>query len=386
MRKALLCMAIAMLFCVPAPHSFAANTQSEFKKGLNVAGWLANARRQPMFARDFLQIKQAGFDHVRLPVTPEFFGITLEPGSLEKAKLSEVDKGIEMLIAHDLPVMLDIHPGKAFMNKLETSEEAEKEFIRMWVELSKRYKKIPSDKLVFELLNEPQYYHREARYNSLVARTVAAIREIDTDRTLVIGGPNGSSIDGMKKLDVLADPNIIYAFHYYLPYIITHQGVHMGFEGKMVRFFRNLPYPAGKATRSAEYYAPDAPSPDQAQQELDEYKKAHWNFTTIRQHISAASAWAKEKNVRIICGEFGVLRNHIDAQSRYNWIGDTRKALEEFGIGWQYWEYTDLMGIVKMIGATNKDPVDGSLRFNNPSKGSRQFEAPALTALGLSAK
>lgn len=380
-------MAIAMLFGIPFSGSFAAEVQQPaLMKGLNVAGWLANARRQPMYTRDFIQIKKAGFDHVRLPVTPEFFGITLEPDSMKNAKLSEVDKGIELAIAYELPVMLDIHPGKAFMNKLETSDDAEKEFIRMWVEFAKRYRKHPADKLIFELLNEPQYYHREARYNDLVKRTVAAIRAVAPERTLVVGAPNGSSIEGLQKLNVLDDANIIYAFHYYYPYIITHQGVHMGFEGKMVRSFKNLPYPSDKATKNAAYYAPTAPNAAQAQMELDEYRNTHWNFTAIREQIAAADKWAKEKNVRIICGEFGVLRNHIDAESRYRWISDTRKALEEFGIGWQYWEYTDLMGIVKMIGATNTDPVDGSVRFNNPLKGSRQFESPALTALGLSAK
>lgn len=376
-----------MLLPISFSDSYAADSQKAvLMKGLNVAGWLANARRQPIYARDFIQIKKAGFDHIRLPVTPEFFGITLEPDSVKNAKLSEVDKGIALALAYNLPVVLDIHPGKAFMNKLETSDEAEREFIHMWSELAKRYSKYPSEKLIFELLNEPQYYHREERYNALVKRTVDAIRKVYPARTLVVDAPNGSSIEGLQKLDVLHDKNIIYAFHFYYPYIITHQGVHMGFEGTMVRSFRNLPYPSDKAIKSAAFYAPAAPNPAQAQLELDAYKNAHWNYAAIKEQIAMADKWSKEKNVHIICGEFGVLRNHIDADSRYNWIGDTRKALEEFGIGWQYWEYTDLMGIVTMIGATNTDPVDGSVRFNNPLKGSRQFEPLALSALGLSAQ
>lgn len=366
----------------PAP-ALSADPQPTLKKGLNVAGWLANARRQPMFARDFAQIKKAGFDHIRLPVNPEFYDFNLEPYSIDKANFSEVDNAITLATSYDLPVVLDIHAGTKFMQKLENSAAAEQEFIRMWKEFTKRYKHYPTDKLVFELLNEPQYYWKEERYNALVAKVVEGIRATDTKRIIVVGAPNGSTIEGLNKLKIISDPNIIYAFHYYAPYIITHQGVHMMFEDKMLRYFSKLPYPSANATKTASYYAPKAPDPEKAQRELDDYKKERWNSSSIRKQIAQADAWAKKNNVRIICGEFGVLRNHIDSNSRYRWIADTRKALEAYNIGWQYWEYTDLMGIVKMVGATNTDPVDGSVRFNDPAKGSRQFENAAFRALGI---
>jgi hypothetical protein len=41
------------------------------------------------------------------------------------------------------------------------------------------------------------------------------------------------------------------------------------------------------------------------------------------------------------------------------------------------------MGIVKLMGATSTDPVDGSVRLRDPAKGSRQFEPAAYRALGI---
>jgi endoglucanase len=379
----LLVVVFNVLMAFPENNTLAAEPQPTLKKGLNVAGWLANARRQPLFARDFAQIKRVGFDHVRLPINPEFFGFILNQNGLEKANFSEVDNAITLATSFGLAVVLDVHPSGDFMKKIETDATAEREFIRLWTEFAKRYKHYPADKLVFELLNEPQYYHAEARYNLLAKSLVAAIRAVDTKRLIIVGAPNGSTPEGLDKLEIIVDSNIMYAFHIYDPYIITHQGVHMMFEDKMLRYFRNLPYPAALATQDAAYYAPTAPNPAKAQAELEEYKKANWNAAALRQRIAVADKWAKKNNVRIICGEFGVLRNHIDANSRYRWIEDARKGFESFGIGWQHWDYTDLNGIVKLIGKTNTDPIDGSIRLSEPEKGSRRFEPQALKALGL---
>ena len=96
-----------------------------------------------------------------------------------------------------------------------------------------------------------------------------------------------------------------------------------------------------------------------------------------------AKTWADENHIKIICGEFGVLRNHIDPASRYRWIKDTREVLEEDGIGWQISDYSDLNGITKMVGKTSTDKGDGSVRFVNPESGRRIIEDAARNALWL---
>ena len=88
------------------------------------------------------------------------------------------------------------------------------------------------------------------------------------------------------------------------------------------------------------------------------------------QHIAARihliKEWADAHKARVICGEFGVLRNHIDPASRYRWIADTRKSLEAYGIPWELWDYTDLYGIARLVGQVSRrrsvrrlDPAGG---------------------------
>ena len=338
---------------------------AELQKGINLSSWLANASRQPLYEQDFKLIKDAGFDNIRLPVAPE------------NIDSPELTKAFELAKKYHLSVVLDIHPHKDFALDVE-NESTQKEFIKLWQKLATRYK---DQKMVFELLNEPQFYRKEAQYQQFMGELVAAIRQIDKTRTLIIAAPNGSSIAGLQKLKAITATNIIYDFHFYEPYIITHQGVRQGFATKMIRYFHNLPYPAKLAMK--ENYAPNASNSEQAQKELQDYKNENWDIDKIRERIAVVKEWAEKNHAQVICGEFGVLRANIEATSRYRWIKDVRTALEENQIGWQVWDYSDVARITTMIGKTKIDINDDSERFINPQTGIREFEPQVKDALGL---
>lgn len=356
------------------------------RRGLNFSSWLANAPRQPLYERDFRQVKQAGFDHIRLPFNPEQFGYRLEQerkNPADAVDFSALDRAIDLAATHELAVILDVHPRSAFMKTLEDSAWAETQFIELWSALAQRYKKVPAQKIAFALLNEPQYYTAGERYHQFMRRLIAAIRAVAPAHTIIVSAPRGSSIKGVTAMQPFDDPNIIYDFHFYEPYIVTHQGIHMGFPEKMLRFFRKVPYPSDRVERDANYHAPMATIPEQAQSELKEYTDAGWNDEKIAGRIKVAADWAAQHQARLICGEFGALRNHIDPASRYRWIAGVRRALESHGIGWSLWDYADLAGIAKPVGKTSTDPVDGSIRLVNPAQGHRMIEPEALAALGL---
>lgn len=365
---------------------FTANAEAQdatpvFHKGIALSSWLANAPRQPIFERDFIQIKKAGFDHVRLPVNPEQFGFSLD--SAASVDWTPVDNAIALAVKYKLPVILDIHAPGSFTKKLEADPAAVTSFTAMWTALAQRYQHYPAGVLAFELLNEPQYYNAESDYNALMRKLVAAIRQVDTKHLIIVGAPHGSSIKSLPFMQPIDDAHIAYAFHFYEPYMVTHQGVHRGFEGKMLKSFRGVPYPVSLVTRDAAFYAPEAPNPAQAQSELAAYVQEGWSAQHVAERIRIAHDWAEQHHVQLLCGEFGVLRNHIDPESRYRWINDVRTALESNGIGWQLWDYADLDGITTPVGPTRTDPVDGSVRLINAQTGSRAFDPLALKALGL---
>ena len=347
--------------------------EPQLKKGINVSNWLANAQRQSMDERDFEHIKKAGFDNIRLPVKPDIL----------ENKIAAVDKAALLAAKNDLTTVIDLHPDARFMKALETNPAAEQKLITLWTNVASHYKNYRTDRIVFELLNEPQYYGKEKQYNALVARLVKAIREIDTQRILIIAAPLGSSIEGLQKLDTLSDTKIIYDFHFYQPYMVTHQGIHRGFETKMLRYFHDVPYPSALTTKESTDYAENATDSAKATKELNDYIAEMWDAEHIEQVLKPAKAWADMNKVKILCGEFGVLRNHIDKESRYRWIMDVRKVLESNMIGWQLWDYADLDGIVTLIGKTSTDPVDGSVKLVDAITGERVIENEAIIALGL---
>lgn len=365
----------------------AAAQSAVFSKGINLSSWLANADRQEVNDADLEQIKNAGFDHVRLPVNPENFQILvnddrfLKPGPYFKP----VDEAIKRIIRHGFVVILDIHPYEEYRNQIEESGRAAENFVKIWGHLAEHFKDVPASKLVFEILNEPQYYRAEDSYNTLARKAVEAIRRVDQSRTIIIGAPQGSSIEGIDQMRVIKDPNIVYSFHFYEPYMVTHQGIHMGFENLMLRHFRNVPYPANRAYKDIKTYASRAPNREQAAQELQQYRDENWNTTKIAERIRLAGDWARKNGVKLHCGEFGVLRNHIDPESRYQWIKDARVALEQNNIAWSLWDYSDIFGIVRFEGADiYTDPVDGAVRFAQAnSRGTRVIEPAAREALGL---
>lgn len=359
------------------------------KRGINLSSWFANAPRQPLTTPDFYQIKEMGFDHVRLPVNPERIGFSLDRDAIEqRLSLHSVDVAVRGLIDAGLNVILDIHPEADFMRRLEESRDAEDRFLGLWRRLSDHYKDFPTTRLVYELLNEPQYYNKTRRYNNFIGRVAKAVREREPDRFLVIN-PSGTlsprPVDGLKALKLLRDPKILYAPHYYRPYIITHQGMPSGFEKEQIRHFRSVPYPSALVdVEAARKNLAKGADPKKAMKELDAYVAEDWSYDRILSDLAPLADWAKANRVRVIVPEFGVLRANIDPPSRYRWMTDTRKALDSLGLGWTYWDYTDGFGIMTLVGETSTDP-DGTVKFKNPTHAAnrRVVETEALVALGL---
>ena len=359
------------------------NLDLNLQKGVNFASWMANAKRQPLYDRDFILIKNAGFDHIRLPFNPEFYGFKFSNSS-KKVNLdfAELDNAVVLAVNLSLPIIIDIHSSN-LSKLLENNKWTEDQFISLWELIATHYKRYGSRQLIFELLNEPQYYNHESDWDELSHKLINAIHNISPDRIIVIDGPRGSSINGLSFLNITHDHSVIYSFHFYQPYIFTHQGSHMGFEKTMVKTFQNIPYPSDLVVNQIDRYSYNSNDIDKSQKELDNYVIEKWDFEHINLLISKAKIWAKENNVKIVCGEFGVLKTHSDNISRYRWIKDVRNVLDINKIPWEIWDYSDLMGITIPVGKINKDPLDGSVRLVNPHEGIRIIENEAYDALGL---
>jgi hypothetical protein len=359
----------------PCPARASGPAGPVLKRGLNLPSWfMGGPKPPPLTGADFAQIRAAGFDHVRIPARPSAFGYApTADGTAMTISFPEVEAAIALAIDNGLSVDVNIQLEPDQKRQVEEDAQAADRYVGLSAGVARRLAAFPADRVAFEPLNEFPFYHDPAKFSRFQARIHEAVRAALPHATIILGGPMGSGLKGLGTVVPVNDENVIYAFHFYEPFIITHQGVSWGFAGMAIHWFRDLPYPSSLVQPGMDY-APAAPDRDKAAAELADYVAGHWDRAKIADRVRIAADWAKANHARVICNEFGVLRLHIDPDSRYRWIADARAAFEANGIGWSLWCYTDKFGII--------DPAAESTEATASAKtGARVFEPAALRAL-----
>jgi len=183
------------------------------------------AKRQMMFA----DIAKAEFKTVRIPIC---FGAW---ASLEKPYRWENPSGLEMAdqfvkwaVDNNLNAIIDLHHTE-FDGKVPEAATTER-IVWLWSEIAKRYKKTDPNRVFFELRNEPHDIKPED-WRLQAKEIIKAVRSIERDHTLIVGFHDWNSRQALIDSKPFADENIIYTFHYYDPFVFTHQGATWAGEG-----------------------------------------------------------------------------------------------------------------------------------------------------------
>ena len=174
--------------------------------------------------------------------------------------------------------------------------------------------------------------------------------------TIIAAGARWSSDDELVFQEPLHDPNVIYNFHFYEPFLFTHQGA--TWSAYYWHWLAGLKYPS--SPESAERVA--ALVPDEVDRlQVISYGRDHWDAARIESEMKQSAEWAQRRGLPLVCNEFGVYRDSADPQDRVAWLHDVRTALERNGIGWAMWDYSGSFGVVtKKDGKAVAD--DGVLR------------------------
>ena len=351
----------------PAPTSGVPPARLEkLTQGINLSHWFGQGPRgyprQHLesydTAEDMALIKSLGFRHVRWTFNEATVVVSGKPGELDPEKLKVFDAALDMMLAAGLAVIVDFHPEDDYKHAVEKDDAAVDNFVSMWRALAKHLSSRDPERVFFEVMNEP-VMSDAARWNAIQKRVLAAMRESAPHHTLIAGGPLWSGPDQLVRMEVVADPNVVYNFHCYEPFRFTHQGA--TWAGDAVRGLKNAPYPS-----SPEAVAKVLPelTDERARREMTQYGKERWNAEKIDALIARAAAWGRKNGVPLTCNEFGVYRK-APAADRCRCIEDVRKALEKHGIGWAMWDYAGGFSVV------------------NGRPGNRTPDADTVRALGL---
>ena len=177
---------------------------------------------------DIRFLKQAGFNSVRIPFNYRLLATETDPPALEGPGYELLDRVIGWCKEQQLYVVLDMHgaPGGQSGDNIDDSSgypflfesPASQELtVRLWKKLADRYKDEPIV-IGYDLLNEPiaHFFDIEKlnpKLEPLYKRIVAAIREVDKQHIIFLGGAQWNT--NFRIFGAPFDDKLAYTFHKY---------------------------------------------------------------------------------------------------------------------------------------------------------------------------
>lgn len=314
------------------------------KKGINLGGWLSQYKSFDkehfdtfIVEKDIEVIAEAGFDHIRLPFDYPVIESDEQPGVYLQDGLKYIDDCLNWCKKYQIGMILDMHhaPGYRFQdldsNTLFEDLDQQNRFIGIWQFLAKHFID-EREHIDFEILNEivePD----SSRWNKLMLKCIAAIREVDATRWIYIGGNNYNSPNELKNIAEIQDEYIVYNFHFYNPFFFTHQKAHWSESAKA--YNKTVVYPG--QYEGIEEFVRNNPKHEY----MLEVKNLQLNKELLRKDLQEAIAFKKSKQCQLYCGEFGVI-SLADLESRVRWHEDYVSLLKEYDIGGAVWSYKEM--------------------------------------------
>ena len=339
----------------------------------SVKQWLSGSRPLADWpeGNEFKRILGMGFDFIRLTVDP---GPLLEGGAGERKEgLEFLSKSVQQVTRGGLRVVLNLHSvsqvpaySRDFFDGPSDSDGV-LAYRAMVMDVAAMLVGIGTDKVAFEPYNEPAHYPcgvgGRRDWQQIMADTVADIRTISADLTVIATGACGGSVTGLLDIDpFFDDANVLYSYHMYEPHSFTHQYPQAG-----VGFVSGLPWPArsGSPERVRRHLQTQMRAAGlsrlkevvnlvKSEKQIETYFRENWDEEILRARIGEAVDWAKLHAIpssRLFMGEFGVIAMAADGRSgaydtdRLRYLRTARETAEEHDIGWSVWEYANPHGM-----------------------------------------
>jgi len=196
----------------------------------------------------------------------------------------------------------------------------------IWRQIARRYRN-RSESLLFELMNEPNGALTAGLWNDLLKDGLAAVRESNPTRNVVVGPVSWNNTAALDDLDLPDDGQLIVTVHFYEPFAFTHQG--------------------------AEWVGGS-----------DAWLGTDWTGTDSEKSfvtgiLAQASDWGQANGRPVFVGEFGAY-SRADLLSRARWTGFVARECERLGMSWAYWEFMSGFGLYD----PNNDTWVNELRYS----------------------
>ncbi|MDD3206686.1 MAG: glycoside hydrolase family 5 protein, partial [Lachnospiraceae bacterium] len=136
-----------------------------------------NAEGNPRItAENFAAIREAGFKTVRIPVSWEDH--MDENQIISENWMKRVGEVVDMALAKDLYVIIDLHHEKWLDLKLENEDEITEQLKTVWKQIAQYFSEY-DDHLIFESMNEPRLCNSEYEWTSGTQELKAMVNRLN---------------------------------------------------------------------------------------------------------------------------------------------------------------------------------------------------------------
>ncbi|HEV2782328.1 MAG TPA: cellulase family glycosylhydrolase [Actinophytocola sp.] len=272
---------------------------------------------------DAAHLASLGLNSVRIPVNYRHFEDDDHPFELKDSGFAELDRVIDVLAAHGLWSIIDLHALPGYQNhgwhcdnpthvaSFWTHRQFQDRAVRLWEAIADRYRDRP-EVAGYNPVNEPADASNQ-RIGPFYQRLERAIRAVDPRHILFLDG-NRYATDFTAFAEPL--PNAVYAAHdYALPGIAegaTYPGVTRG---------------------------------------------EHFDRSVVEQTFLRRTEYMRRTRTPIWIGEFGpVYPTGVPLQRwRLELLNDQLEIYREHGAGWSLWTYKDI-GLQGMVFTRGDSP------------------------------
>ena len=223
--------------------------------------------------------------------------------------LATLDTLINALATRSIYVLLVLVPMGDERGPFWTSPSLQESFIDQWKILAARYKDSPNV-AGFDLLNEPvppgrTYSDRQSMWLAYAETLGKEIRTVDPSRVLIVESAPDATASSFSTMRPLLLDNVVYSFHSYSPFALTHQGV------------------VKEASELMTYGT--TPDRDVSPQKLFRL-------------LAIVDAFASKHNVPVLVGEFSIVKWAPQGSAK-RYISDSLYYFEAKGWSWMYHDF-----------------------------------------------
>ncbi|MCH7398157.1 glycoside hydrolase family 5 protein [Belliella sp. DSM 107340] len=308
-----------------SPKSFA----QKIDLGINLTGKERIWEKENFLAEEIIDniklIQKSGYSSIRIPIAINHYLKT------DRHFLKELQKIVKYTERNNIPLII-AYFGHDLSEK--NAKKKAKEISQDWVKVMKSLKK-DSKNLYIELVNEPNL--NPNTWESIAPAIISDVRKVNPRIPIIIGATNFNSLFELSRTKPFSFENLIYTFHYYEPYIFTHQGTAWtGSQNATI----GIPYPFQESKMPK--LAAEAQGTE-GEINLRDYAQTG-NKTAVIDKISQIVAWANRNQVKLWCTEFGATEN-ADRASRISYLKDVEEVLNSYQIPSFVWEWDGNFGV-----------------------------------------